>query len=264
MSKINRLLQIVRRIRSVIIVTILFGVSGCSLTDGFVAVEEKFAKANVIADIYTVKKGDTLYSIAWELGINNSDLASINNIAAPYLIFPGQKLRTRGSISRPKIASIQTVKKSSDSINSENSGPKLPSTKSHIAPKQKVNSRHLSWSWPASGRIVDQFSTKKPVNKGIDIAGRLGDSVYAAAEGSVVYAGTGLRGYGKLVIIRHNEQFLSAYAHTNRILVNEGDQVKVRQKIAEIGSTGAIDTRLHFEIRKDGQPINPLQFLPSR
>ena len=102
------------------------------------------------------------------------------------------------------------------------------------------------------------------MNKGIDIAGRLGDSVYAAAAGSVVYAGTGLRGYGKLVIIRHNDQFLSAYAHTHRILVNEGDQVKVRQKIAEIGSTGANDTKLHFEIRRGGQPIDPVQFLPSR
>lgn len=238
--------------------------SGCSLTDGFIAVEEKFASRQVIADIYTVKPGDTLYSIAWELGIDNSDLAFRNNIAAPYLIFPGQELRIRGSVKRAQSIPTKIVKKPSDLPKTKNSAPKLPQPRSQFPPKQEVNSRQLSWAWPASGRIIDQFSTNKPVNKGIDIAGRLGDSVYAAAAGSVVYAGTGLRGYGKLVIIRHNDQFLSAYAHTHRILVNEGDQVKVRQKIAEIGSTGANDTKLHFEIRRGGQPIDPVQFLPSR
>lgn len=264
MSKINRLAKVVQQSLTVILVIILMQLSGCSLVDDFVAMEEKYAFANERPDSYTVRAGDTLYSIAWELGLDNVELAQRNRINAPYLIFPGQVLRLSGPLPQVTSRSNSPVKKSTVSNNNTKNPAKLPAKKSHITPKTKVNSRQMQWSWPTDGRVIERFSTKKPVNKGIDIAGRLGDSVSAAAAGSVVYAGTGLRGYGKLVIIRHNDQFLSAYAHTSKILVEEGELVKVRQKIAEIGSTGSSDTRLHFEIRMDGQPINPMRFLPPR
>jgi lipoprotein NlpD len=112
--------------------------------------------------------------------------------------------------------------------------------------------------------LIGHFSTKKPVNKGIDIAGALGESVLAAAAGTVVYAGQGLRGYGNLVIVKHNDTYLSAYAHTSRILVSEQEVVKAGQKIAEIGSTGTDKVKLHFEIRRNGKPVDPLRYLPSR
>lgn len=109
-----------------------------------------------------------------------------------------------------------------------------------------------------------RFSTKEPVNKGIDISGVLGDSVKAAAAGTVVYAGQGLRGYGNLVIVKHDDAYLSAYAHTSRILVSEQQVVKAGQKIAEKGSTGTDEVKLHFEIRKNGKPVDPLKYLPKR
>jgi len=125
-------------------------------------------------------------------------------------------------------------------------------------------SQALVWKWPANGSVITRFKPRDEMNKGINIAGRKGEPVYAAAAGKVVYAGSGLLGYGNLIIINHNQEYLSAYAHNSRILVTENDNVNVGEKIAEIGSSGATRTMLHFEIRKDGKPVNPLQYLPRR
>ena len=122
----------------------------------------------------------------------------------------------------------------------------------------------MDWQWPARGKILQSFSSSSGKNKGIDIAGKLGETVKAAASGSVVYAGSGLLGYGRLVIIKHNEQFLSAYAHNRVLTVKEGDKVKGGQKIAEIGSSGTTSTKLHFEIRSNGKPVDPVRYLPRR
>ena len=122
----------------------------------------------------------------------------------------------------------------------------------------------MSWKWPASGPVIETFATAGQVNKGIDLAGRRGEPVYAAADGKVVYSGTGLVGYGNLIIIKHNGTFLSAYGHNSRLLLKEGQFAKAGQKIAEIGSTGTNRDKLHFEIRRNGKPVNPLQYLPKR
>lgn len=122
----------------------------------------------------------------------------------------------------------------------------------------------MSWNWPASGPVIERFSITGTVNKGIDLAGRKGEPVLATADGKVVYSGTGLVGYGNLVIIKHNDVYLSAYGHNSRLLVNEGQWVKAGQKIAEIGSTGTNRDKLHFEIRRHGKPVDPLQYLPKR
>ncbi|WP_347329774.1 peptidoglycan DD-metalloendopeptidase family protein [Marinimicrobium locisalis] len=114
------------------------------------------------------------------------------------------------------------------------------------------------------GRVLSAFGASTGLNQGIDIDGKLGDSVLAAAAGQVVYAGNGLRGYGNLVIIKHNDTFLSAYAHNRRLTVSEGDSVKAGEVIAEMGATGADSVRLHFEIRRDGKPVDPIGYLPKR
>jgi lipoprotein NlpD len=120
------------------------------------------------------------------------------------------------------------------------------------------------WHWPVAGVILSSFQGNNGLNKGIDLGGKLGEPVLAAASGQVVYSGSGLRGYGKLLIIKHNETFLSAYAHNDRLLVKEGDLVKVGQRIADMGSSGTDRVKLHFEIRRDGTPVDPLKFLPRR
>jgi lipoprotein NlpD len=134
----------------------------------------------------------------------------------------------------------------------------------HTTPIRSSLSAKKGWSWPAKGKVIERFSTRNPQNKGIDISGKKGESVNAAAAGTVVYAGKGLRGYGNLVIIKHDAKFLSAYAHTSRILVREKEKIKAGQIIAEIGSTGTDRVKLHFEIRRNGRPVDPLQFLPKR
>ena len=121
---------------------------------------------------------------------------------------------------------------------------------------------NIDWAWPSNGKLLAGFS--EPANKGIDLAGRIGDPVLAAAAGKVVYSGQGLRGYGKLVIIKHNKTFLSAYAHNSNILVKEGQSVTRGQRIAEIGNTDSDTPKLHFEIRRFGKPTDPIKFLPAR
>ncbi|MEH6344918.1 MAG: peptidoglycan DD-metalloendopeptidase family protein [Bermanella sp.] len=130
------------------------------------------------------------------------------------------------------------------------------------SPKQWGKATSPRWTWPAKGKLIAKFSAKSPANKGIDIAGGLGESVTAAAAGSVVYAGSGLLGYGNLVIIKHNEQYLSAYAHNKRLLVKESQKVKAGQTIAELGSSGTDKVKLHFEIRRQGKPVDPMLYLP--
>jgi len=123
---------------------------------------------------------------------------------------------------------------------------------------------NVRWHWPHGGTVIAGYSTSGKVNKGIDIAGKPGDAVKAAANGNVVYAGSGLLGYGNLIIVNHNEHYLSAYAHNRKILVQEGEDVKAGQVIAELGSTGTDKPMLHFEIRKNGNPVDPSRYLPRR
>lgn len=214
---------------------------------------------------HRVSVGETLYSIAWRYSIDYKTLARHNGISGDYTIYPGQLLRLDVHNAKSAVkARKQTVKAESP--------PQRPQStrainKTVISPSKKgsqTDNKQLHWRWPASGKLLATFSSKNGLNKGIDIAGKLGEPVSSAGPGYVVYAGSGLRGYGKLLIIKHNEKFLSAYAHNRRLLVGEGDAVKAGQKIAEIGSSGTDRNKLHFEIRRDGKPIDPLRYLPKR
>lgn len=230
---------------------------------------------------YVVRKGDTLYSIAWRYGLDFRNVARLNGIARDYRIYPGQRLRLKGRPpaatpeAKPKrtvqVAAAQQIPKAGNQKTSPQTNEKKPSTN---ARSQKISStssttnsarvKSIRWRWPADGRVIKTFSTRGKVNKGINIAGRLGDPVYAAAAGEVVYAGNGLLGYGNLIIINHDGLFMSAYAHNSRIFVKERDKVAQGDKIAEVGNSGTDRYMLHFEIRRDGQPVNPQRYLPKR
>lgn len=249
---------------TVTLVTIATLMTGCISGREFVSVEEKFSKGQHASDFHLVEKGETLFSIAWRYGIDFRELASANSISSPYTIYPGQKIDIRNIGKKSTVVAVTAVEKpSKPSPKRETSAKATPKT-SHNAPVVAAESAETDWKWPANGRLIGRFSTSKPVNKGIDITGSLGESVLAAAAGTVVYAGEGLRGYGNLVIVKHNETYLSAYAHASRILVREQEVVKAGQKIAEIGSTGTDKVKLHFEIRRNGKPVDPLRYLPPR
>ncbi len=287
---------------------------------------------------YTVRKGDTFYSIALNHGIDYKELAEWNGIADPSTIRPGQRINlsvpATSKQAQPSLFAltqqttspiIDTPRHAPDSISGSNSadsklktepkGLKLPYseravaqlerpsapvkvlpvtssatplippeiktdsvtnnvTKTEIAlprpqppvlPKKESNAKlsgsNVDWMWPTSGKLLASFSEN---SKGIKISGKSGQSILASATGKVVYSGSGLRGYGKLIIIKHNSTFLSAYAHNREILVKEGDAVTKGQKIAEMGNTDTDGVKLHFEIRMNGNPVDPLKFLPNR
>lgn len=286
-------------------------------------------------DFYTVRRGDTLFSIAAAHGIDHRELAALNNIENPSRILVGQQLRLRppggaqgsevavarpiaggGVIERralepaapapvasppapaataPAAANSERVKREpqvgKEAYSDEAWARAQPRTELAVAaprpaetprpeprgePKPEAKPAEPrpapadsaarpdepTWIWPASGKVIGTFSESG--SKGLDIAGKAGDPVLAASEGKVVYSGTGLRGYGKLVIIKHNAQYLSAYAHNQNILVKEGQSVTRGQKIAEMGNTDADQVKLHFEVRKQGKPVDPLKHLPPR
>ncbi|WP_047710043.1 murein hydrolase activator NlpD [Pectobacterium atrosepticum] len=255
---------------------------------------------------YTVKRGDTLFYIAWITGNDYRDLAQRNNIPEPYSLNVGQSLNlgsgsgnnasgggmmsgggmlattdaTRGGVpTPPSSAQIQTTSVDSQSTNAysgnqgkQNVGKMLPTagatTTAPVSAPAAVASSNTaavsSWRWPTDGKVIDSFSDSEGGNKGIDIAGSRGQPITATANGRVVYAGNALRGYGNLIIIKHNDDYLSAYAHNDTMLVREQQDVTAGQKIATMGSTGTSSVRLHFEIRYKGKSVNPLRFLPQR
>lgn len=245
---------------------------GCST--GYAPVDERSLGARPVAKgpappSYRVRRGDTLYSIAFRYGLDFRQVAGWNNIDSRYFIYPGQTLRLRPlSSSRPALqpATVKpaVTKPSTRPTGTDSASAARPAPVRKPSPPSVVASGPVRWQWPYQGKIVQAFGRGQPTNKGIDIAGRNGDSVSAAGDGEVVYAGNGLLGYGNLVIINHSKRYLSAYAHNSRIFVREGDKVKVGEKIAEIGKTGATRTMLHFEIRRDGNPVDPLRYLPKR
>lgn len=277
---------------------------------------------------YQVKRGDTLYFIAYITGNNVNDLIRYNRLQAPYIIHPGQTLQLVPSAAATNSSSSTVANKPRQAqssvpvVTSVSSTPKAPITpvvrsvptqnsvreitlspppprtpsQSTISPstvakepvksveqsqpkeyvehsrKQNVN-RTVSastssnemiskWLWPTKGKVISNFSAGDQGNRGIDISGQKGQAITATADGVVVYSGNALRGYGNLVIVKHNDNYLSAYAHNDRLLVHEGQSVKAGQKIATMGSSGASSVRLHFEIRYQGKSVNPRHYLP--
>jgi lipoprotein NlpD len=224
---------------------------------------------------HIVSPGDTLFSIAWRYGLKYEELAKYNRISPPYIIRPSQVIRLdmMGPTSAPAYNSPGG--RPATAATTSNSA-KVPPARSDIVRKENktvknapINKNTPSWGapqwrWPAKGALLSSFQGNNGLNKGIDLGGKLGEPVLAAAAGQVVYSGSGLRGYGKLLIVKHNEIFLSAYAHNDRLLVKEGDFVKAGQIIADMGSSGTDRVKLHFEIRRDGTPVDPLKYLPRR
>lgn len=231
------------------------------------------------APSYIVKKGDTLYSIAKNNGQSVSFLAGVNNLEPPYTLEVGQKILLSRDKSMTASASATAQKENVVPV----AGQKTPTTTAStttkpstdkkdekpVAPKPQIidtPSRKVAgvtWSWPTTGKVIEQFSTAEQGNKGIDISGKRGQNIIAAADGQVVYSGNALRGFGNLIIINHTNEYLSAYAHNDELLVKEGQKVKRGQQIARMGSTDASSPRLHFEIRYRGQSVNPISYLPK-
>ena len=228
---------------------------------------------------HQVSHGETLFSIAWRYGLDYRQLANHNRINPPYTIYPGQKIRLnvgaapQASTSTPRATSATPRPQAAPVNRPSNPTPVRPTTAARSenkTPKTTTTSQPPlltgapKWQWPVEGRVLSGFHGNNGLNKGIDIGGNLGQPVLAAASGQIVYAGSGLRGYGKLLIIKHNETYLSAYAHNPHLLVKEGDVVKAGQKIADMGSSGTDRVKLHFEIRREGTPVDPMKYLPKR
>ena len=207
-----------------------------------------------------VQRGQTVYRIATENGITPLDLALWNNIPPPYTIYPGQRLRLypEDRSSAPPPASMVTSKPVSVPV-TPGTTPAAPQVQEKSPATSSIN-----WRWPTEGQVITSFAADNPTRQGIDIAGAGGQPVRAAADGVVVYSGAGLVGYGELVIVKHNEQWLSAYGHNRARQVNEGALVKAGQQIAEMGRSGASRDMLHFEIRYNGKPVNPQAYLPKK
>lgn len=270
-----------------IICIVFCAIQACTTSSSLAPVESFKAPPSTKVRSHLVQLGDTLYSIAWRYGLEYRKLAAANGIRVPYRIYPGQQLFLTDLERRIERYSAIQKKRQNRTISKPLPKPKpspltkpkartevvkVPPAKRSIKTPVKtkktsvVKSRKSpsTWVWPSNGPIGLRFNSNKGLNKGIDLYGKLGDSVIAAAAGEVVYAGHGLRGYGLLVIVKHSEKFLSAYAHNNKILVKEGESVSQGQKIAELGSTDADRAKLHFEIRYDGKPVDPLKYLPTK
>jgi lipoprotein NlpD len=197
---------------------------------------------------HIVRKGETLFSIAWRYGKSSKDLARWNRLGDGSLIYPGQVLKLNGP-------SASGHRSKPTSTASRPASKPLPSIPAQPPPK---------WSWPTNGRISVKFGAKPGTGTGVLINGKSGQAIYAAASGRVVYAGSGLIGYGQLIILKHNDTYLSAYGYNASLLVKESDQIKKGQKIATMGEGPERKPRLHFEIRRNGKPVDPRQYLPAR
>lgn len=208
---------------------------------------------------YIVKPGDTLYKIAQE---NNTDIATLirlNNISDPSLLRPGQTLSLQAGAAGT-VASSQTP--STPPVSTAPVAPVKPvATETPSSAPRASDANLISWDWPANGKIIQGFNAS---TKGIDIEGKVGDPVQAAADGKVMYAGNGVRGLGSMVLVGHSNGFITAYAHNNVLHVKAGQEVKRGQRIADLGQSDTTSPRLHFEIRRSGNPVNPLSYLPQR
>jgi lipoprotein NlpD len=278
-------------------------VAGCASKSPAPVIERGGQPVAAAKDLYTVKKGDTLYSIALDHGVDYKELAAWNNIENRNRIQLGQTLKIKApgapagtdvAVAKPIATAPSVEKRALDGNNTEmlKREPKAgkeaysdqalaqaqvqgqqkpvepplvaanPEVKPEAKPVEPLGADEFVWLWPANGKMIGTFS--EGASKGVDIAGKAGDPVLAAGDGKVVYSGTGLRGYGKLVIVKHNNTYLSAYAHNQNVLVKEGQGVSKGQKIAEMGNTDADQVKLHFEVRRLGKPVDPLKYLPQR
>ena len=235
------------------------------------------------AGYYTVKPKDTLIGIGLEAGQSHKDITRWNNLENPNKIEVGQVLRvtpppavviaaadTGVAVAKPVASSAATAtpiapgqtKPASAPASASSASPTPASTPASTTASAAASEEDLGWIWPGSGPVLAGFDESK--NKGLDIGGAAGDAVLASSDGKVVYAGAGLRGYGNLIILKHNNTYLTAYAHNQILLVKEDQTVKKGQKIAEMGNSDADRVKLHFEVRRQGKPVDPAKYLPAR
>ena len=249
------------RLKSCVPILFVAGLTACSSFPLPPVSEQGKVLRQPEAEYRVVQPRDTLYSIAWESGRDYQDLARWNHISPPYLIKPGQRLKLN-----PSSDAVDRRPLPESPVRSETrrkAPPEKPHRSSSAPHAPSAATRQLNWIWPTPGDLLERYSTSGP-NKGIDIVGKKGQPILAAEAGQVVYQGSGLRGYGQLIIIKHNADFLSAYAHCDRIYVKEGNVIKRGQKIADMGSSGADRAKLHFEVRYRGAPVDPQDYLPRK
>jgi len=245
-------------IRSLALLTVIF-FAACSSVPA--PVDQRNQPPSRKISTHVVGKGETLFSIAWGYGLDYRGLARANNIDSSYTIHPGQVLKLTDNAEASTAYKAPSANKNTTSKPSSTAAPSAGIIRPAV---KSMGEGEVRWQWPVAGKIIQKYSAVENANKGIDIAGNLGEPVVAASQGKVVYAGSGLLGYGLLIIIKHNDRYLSAYAHNRELLVKEGDSVKAGEKIAEMGSSGADRVKLHFEIRRDGKPVDPEAYLPKR
>ncbi len=253
-------------------------------------------KGSYDGNVYTVRKGDTIFLIAYIAGQDVTEVAQLNGLKEPYPLSIGQKIKLSSGYKEKVVTKEVVVEKPIKTKNVSKPVEKEPSvtytkaangtaygsdgtvkgpikastntvtpTKDSVASSSSpISNESIKWYWPTAGRIISSFSSADGGNKGIDLTGSKGQAVKAAAKGRVVYAGNALQGYGNLIIIKHSDNYLSAYAHNDEILVDENDTVKLGQRIATMGNTGTNSTKLHFEIRYKGKSVNPIDYLPKR
>src|SRR5690554_2689350 len=260
-----------------------------------------YAPASWSEDTYTVRTGDTLYSIAFRANMDVREIAQLNSLVEPYRLYPEQVLTLKAppSIAKASKPTINTVrnKQIEQSVIVERADPVVSSPQTRYgenisksaearvessaqrvattppvqvrppvprpSPQERViASADIRWQWPSKGNIVKRFSTREPMNRGLEFAGSKGDPIVAAAAGKIVYVGTALRGYGRLIIIKHNDDYITAYGHNDSILVQEQQWVEAGQQIATMGSSGRDNVRLRFELRLRGNSVNPENYLP--
>ena len=222
---------------------------------------------------YRVRKGDSLYSIAWRAGLDYHTLARWNGLRSPYTIYPGQRIRlspsktssqpvpAKGNMAKKPIPRVEVDKPAVQPKKSRPAPPPSVSSPAKKPPKAATSALH--WQWPVRGKILSRFASNDAARGGIRIGGRKGQHIVAAESGQVVYVGSGLIGYGQLIIIKHNNKYLSAYGHNNRLLVEEGSKVSRGQHISDMGVTHKGTPLLYFEIRRYGKPDDPLKYLPN-
>lgn len=213
---------------------------------------------------YTVKRSDTLYSIAWRYGLDYKQLAGWNGLDVDATIYPGQRLRLHKSAAGAAPVAEAPARTQSADTRAATAAPKPDASSPTPAPVAAYSGRDpRSWLWPTDGKLMNTFLASDLERRGIRIAGKLGQPVRAVADGKVVYSGNGLAGYGNLIIIKHSDTFLSAYAYCQERLVEEGNLVKAGATVARMGQRDNA-ARLHFEIRRNGKPVDPLKYLPKR
>ena len=237
-----------------LVVMLVIALQGCAGAMHWEHGPEPRSGPRTTGDSYVVREGDTLFSIAWRNNLDYRDLAAWNSIEDPSRIRPGQRLSLR-----PRPGTTEAPRQT-DTTRREQPAP--ADRPSRQRPPVQADS-DLTWDWPVTGELIGRFGQNG--NRGIDVSAREGAPIRSAAEGEVVYSGSGLSGYGQLIIIKHTDTYLSAYAHNRRLLVEEGDRVASGQRIAEMGRAPGSDDRprLHFEIRRNGEPVDPLSRLPE-